>query len=191
MLKLLYRANLRLIREYFKTERTARLITVFLFLFVFVGLAAGLFFFFKHGFAYIKNDSFFGPSISLLAYEFFFLGISALIFASALISGLFGFFQIDAAPWILSSPRFRILPNYIAFKISASSLWPLIFVALPGLLAISSVSHLGAGAVLIMILALIFLAIFAVFSAEFRKPAPWLDIDGNRPYNPLQYCFSD
>jgi len=32
---------------------------------------------------------------------------------------------------------------------------------------------------------------FAVYSAEFRKPAPWLDIDGNRIINPLVKTFSN
>ncbi len=165
MLRLLWQINLRSAKDYFKKERAARLITASLFLFVFVMVAVGLYFFFRFGFTFLKKDLFFAPVLSLLAYEIFFLGVSALMFASALISGLFGFFRIEASAWLLSSPCFRVLPWYVISKIFVASLWPFLVVALPGLLAIQAVSHLGPAGFFIMLGSIIFLAVFSAVLA--------------------------
>jgi ABC-2 type transport system permease protein len=165
MFKLFLSHALRQIANFFKTQKLARTITVLMFFGIFLLIAVGLYFFFLEGFSYIKSEAYFSKALSLMVYEIFFLGISSLVFASATITSLFGLFRNDAAPWLMATPRFKTLLYYISARIFLSSLWPMVIVALPGLLAIRKISHLSSGEFWFMVISIISLSLFAVIMA--------------------------
>ena len=151
--------------RYFRTSTIARIITVLLFLGVFVFVGVGMFFFFKGGFGYIFKDEFLRPVVALYAYELFFLVVGALMFFSALLSGLFGLFRSQTASWIMASPRFRAFPWYVLWRVVFASTWPLLVIALPALLALRSVTGLTAAAFIATVGSIILLALLSAFSA--------------------------
>lgn len=165
MISLFFHHNILNAIRYYKTKKVAKSVTTILFLCVFLGVAIGLFIFFRDGFLFIQSFPFLAPAVSLYIYELFFLIIGILVFVSALISGLFGFFKNEKTAWIMATPHFRTIPSYILSKILLSSLWPLILIALPALLAVKVVFGLGTAAFIIMLLSVVFLATFIVLMA--------------------------
>lgn len=165
MISVFFRHNILSAVRYYKTKRVAKVVTTLLFLCVFLGIAISLFIFFRDGFLFIQSFPFLAPAVSLYVYELFFLIIGILVFVSALISGIFGFFKNEKIAWLMASPQYKTMPVYTLLKILLSSLWPLILIALPALLAIKEVFGLGVLAFFIMIISIIFLTAFAVFMA--------------------------
>lgn len=138
--------------RYFEKNTAAKLVTVSLFLVVMISLATGIYFFFASGFRFIAQEAFFSAALVLFAYELFLLLSSLLVFASALISGMFLLFRREASPFLMASPHFWLKPFLIFARVFLTSLWPLLVIVLPALLAIRNVFHLvGAGFILALV----------------------------------------
>lgn len=174
MLKALLIYNLLKIARYFKTSSIAKAITAFAFMALFALIGAGVYRIFVAGLTLVTQDDFLRSALPLFSYEVFMFAIAYLVFASALISGIVSLFSSRTDAWIISSPRFSILPHYIWVKTFLASGWPLLIIGIPGLLAIGSAFHvawyggiIGLAALLLLVgiascaaLTLIFLVIY-------------------------------
>jgi len=153
------------IARYFKSARTAKIITTVLFVLVFLFVAVGVFFFFRRGFAYIAQDPFLYQVVSLYVYEIFFLMVGALIFFSALIAGYFALFHNETMPWIMASPRYRLVPLFVLWRTLLVSIWPMLLIGLPALLALRSIAGISIQNFVLAVIAIIILSSFAVVAA--------------------------
>lgn len=154
--------QVRLLVRFFKQKSLARSITALLFLFVFLGVAAVIYGFTKSGFILINNDRFLREAMSLYLFELFLLIITYFIVISALIGGVFTMFKGQDEAWIIVTPGFKYFPFWHFLKIFVSSLWPLLFIALPGLLALASVFEVRGSAFILSLVALVLLVLFVV-----------------------------
>lgn len=139
MLSLVLEYARRSSKRYFIRNRMAKLITVSGFLLIFAFFVTIVYFGFRAGFQYISKDLFFGDALFLYITELFLLISFILVVASALISGIFALFQGGDSPLLLVSPRFRWRPVLVFIRMFFSSLWPLLAIILPALVAIGSV----------------------------------------------------
>jgi hypothetical protein len=96
-------------KRYFSTRTAAKIITVIIFLLIIFGIAAGVFFGVRAGFTLMKAQAYGSQTLPLYTYEVFFLVLGYLMFASAIISGLFIIFRADRNEWIAASPRFKTM----------------------------------------------------------------------------------
>ncbi len=151
--------------RYFEKHAVAKLVTLSLFLFVFCSLATGMYFFFASGFRFIAQDAFFSEALLLFTYELFLLISCLLVFASALISGMFLLFRREASPFLMASPHFWMMPSLIFARVFLTSLWPLLIMVLPALLAIRNVFRLAGAGFLLALVSIGALIATAVMSA--------------------------
>ncbi len=165
MLGFLWQIHLRRFGRYFQKNRTAKIITVVLFLTVFCAVALGIYQFFYQGFGYLKNYPYFRPALILYAFEIFFLLIGFLVWVGSMIALLFSLFKDQRSAFILASPKFGILPRYTLISNAASSAWILLFVLAPALWAGAVVFHTGLGAFLLALIASLLAIVFAVLLA--------------------------
>lgn len=152
---------LRLVRH-FRTQRLAKSITAALFIAILSVVGRGIYLYVRAGFILMKNDAYLNIALPFYVYELFFLIISYLVFVSGITAGLWMLFRPKNDTWIVSSPAFGSLPWYAASRIFAVSLWPLIILALPALLALGSVYQLGFLPLSLAFLALVFLTVLSV-----------------------------
>ena len=155
MLKLLFYFRLKRAAKFFRTKKSAKLITVFLFLAVFSAVAVGLYYFFLRGFLFLKMDTYLAEPISLYFYELFLLVLGAVIMFSSLVTGLFGLFRRNDDNWLLSSPGYRSLPKLVLINSVISGLWPLLIVFLPTVLAINKVYSLSLPGIFFILLSFV------------------------------------
>lgn len=153
-------------RRYFSSQVLARSLTAFLFLVVFVGLALGIFLFFRESFRFIAADDFFRDALLLYIYELFLLISFVLIFASALISGIFTLFRGEGDFSLMVSPQYVRVPFWRTIRIVLMSIWPLLVIILPALAAVRSVFDLSLGGFLLSLVSVLVLAVSAVLAAE-------------------------
>ena len=158
---LLLRHHLRRIGRYFRRNRVAKIITVFLFLLVFAAIAAGVYLFFTRGLRSIAGDPFLRVAIPLYINELFFLIVGYLMASSALISGLFALFRKEDS-WVVATPRYRAIPWNVAREVSAAALWPLLLIAIPAVIALRSLFDLTPFGFIVLGLAVVGLAAVAV-----------------------------
>ncbi|MCU0679127.1 MAG: ABC transporter permease [Planctomycetes bacterium] len=181
MLSLFFDYQKKLFKKFFQTRRTAKAITIALFCLVLGAVGTGIYFFLVEGFYFIGRDPYFRQALTLYFYELYFLFISLLIVVSVLITALFALFKNRNDLWIISSPRYALMPVFIFFRAVQSSLWPLFVIVLPALLAMEKVFGLGAAglamsalAVLfytLLLVSLVFLLIFAVSQGLYALPS--------------------
>lgn len=165
MFNLLLSYHKNQIISYFKSKRVARIITLVLFAGVFIAVGVGLFYFFRHGFVVISKDKFFKEALLLYILEIFLLIVGYLIFISAGIGAVFGFFRKDIDSWIAASPKYFILPFYNIAKIFIASFWPLLVIAIPALGALRVVFGIGVFSLLVGFIGLgVLVAIIVLFA---------------------------
>lgn len=145
MMKLFLKFELGKINKYFKTTTLAKLITTALFIFVFLCIGIGIYFFFVSGFRYINADSMkeIRLPLTLFLYELFFLILSFIVIFSVMVSSLFNLFRGEYNSWLLSTPSYSLFPKFIFLKSLGSSSIPLLVLFLPTALAFSNVNHLS------------------------------------------------
>ncbi len=165
MFSLLFSHFLRQAAHYFKHNRVAKLTTAALFLCIIALLAAGVFSFFLHGFRFLSETNYFKDAILLYLYELFMFAMFILIFASALITGLFNLFYGKDKILLAISPKFSIIPLLMFSRMFIASLWPLLIIVLPALLAIGMVYNLSLVGSFLTLCALAIFVAFAVASA--------------------------
>lgn len=165
MFSLLFSHFLQRAARYFKHNRAAKLTTAFLFLCIIGLLAAGVFSFFLHGFRFLAATNYFKDAILLYLYELFMFAMFILIFASALITGLFNLFYGKDKILLAISPKFGIIPLLIFSRMFIASLWPLLIIVLPALFAIGKVYSLSLVGSFLTLCALAVFVAFIVVSA--------------------------
>lgn len=156
---------LRSFGRFFLKNRTAKIVTVSGFIVVFSFLVMVVYLGFRSGFQYIAKDLFFGDALFLYIVELFLLVTAILVVASALISGIFALFEGGSSPLLLSSPRYQWKPALVFLKMFLSSLWPLLVLILPALVAVRSVYGLPLSGFVLVIFSVVSLTALCVVGA--------------------------
>jgi ABC-2 type transport system permease protein len=161
MVRLLLGFWLGRIGKYYATRRLAKWIITGLFGLVFLFVAFGVYAFFVSGFRYINVETVdeIRFPLTLFIYEQFLVVLAGVIAFSSMISGLFNLFRGDTNTWIMSSPSFRFLPTVSLLRSLLSSVWPLLVVFLPAMLALDHIYHPGLIGFFLVILSIIPLTI--------------------------------
>jgi Putative ATP-binding cassette len=148
-------------KRYFSTRTVPKVITVFLFVLIVLGISAAVFWGVRLGFTMIQSQAYGRETLSLFTYEVFFLVLSYLIFASAIVSGLFVIFRGGTNNWIVASPKYTSIIVQAGFGILASSAWTLLVIGIPAVIALARVY--GGGAIFIpsALVALLLLTVIA------------------------------
>lgn len=163
MLKLFLRFQFSKARKYFRTRATAKAITALLFVAVLVFLGMGIYGFSLSGFRYIYfgvEETFRAP-LSLFIYEAFLLILAGLIIASAMVSGVFSLFRGGNDAWFISTPGYRVFPKLIFIKSMLVSIWPLIIMFFPVILALEKMYSLGLGSIVLITAGIVLLLLLA------------------------------
>lgn len=129
--------------RYFEKNRTAKILIVLLFVFIMTLLALGVYAFLQMGFRYIAHDEFFRDALVLYITELFLLVSFILVFASALITGIFSLFRGNGETFLMASPKYGTKPLFVFVRMFFASLWPFLVIILPALLALQNVFGLG------------------------------------------------
>ena len=153
------------VRHYFSTRTIPKLITVFLFILIVVGIAAAVFWGVRSEFTLIKNEPYGSQTLSLYTYESFFLILGYLMFASSIATGLFTLFRGDANNWIVASPRYRSVILRAGFSILDSATGTLLIIGIPAVIALADVYGGGALSIPSALIALILLTLITSGSA--------------------------
>lgn len=165
MLSVLFQYYRASAKRYFRTDALAKRIIAALFLLLGVLLAVLFYFGAYRSFLYLLNDPFFGQALSLYIIELFLLISSLLVFASALITGVLALFRPDDGPVLLSSPSYDWKPRIVLLRMFVTSLWPLLIIIIPALIAIGRAFHLSPIYLLPGMLASILLVCISVLAA--------------------------
>lgn len=147
--------------RYFERNTSAKSLTLIAFLVVLGAFAALVHEGFYYGFLYVTRDAFFGEAVSVYIIELFLLISSFLTFTSALVSGVVSLYRDDDAGLVLSSPSYTLKPKMVLARMFFSSLWPLLVVIVPALLAIMRVFPIG----VLGFIAALFASVFLIFVA--------------------------
>lgn len=150
--------------RYFKTRILAKTIVMILFSLLVGLIALGIFLLFRRGLISFLEDPLGRTALPFYMYELFLLVISYLIVLGGFVSGSLGFFRRGHDIWIMESPRFGILPLTITQRVFFVSLWPLLVIAVPGLIAVHMVLGLGIVGFSLAILSIVLLVAFLIFS---------------------------
>lgn len=162
MFPLFFNYFVRRTGRYFKDNRTAKLATVAIFLGIVLLLMTGIFSFFSHAFRFIASTDYFNDAVLLYLYELFLFAIFALVFVSAIITGLFNLFTGKDRTLIAVSPSFSIIPRLVLSRMFIASLWPVLIIVFPALCAIAWVYSLSFFGSFITLLALAAFVAFCV-----------------------------
>ena len=149
-------------RKYLKTQRAAKLITIFIFLAVLFAVGFGIYSFFRWEFSLIANDAYLRVALPLFFYEGLFLVVFLLVLVSSFITGMFTLFRGRNDALIMASPRYAMVFWRGYWRAFFSSAWPVVVIAIPAFLgssAVFPVSFLGG---LFFVVALVLLAGIAV-----------------------------
>ncbi len=152
-------------RRYFHHNTLAKSLTLAAFLFVIGGFSVIVHEGFYYGFKYILRDAFFGEAISIYIIELFLLVSSFLMFTSALVSGVVALYRDGGEGAVMASPSYALKPRLVLLRMFASSLWPLMVVIVPALLAIMRVFPLTISGFVLALLASVILVFVAVQAA--------------------------
>lgn len=165
MLALLLRLHKERFLRYFEKNRTAKIIIAGMFVVVLLFLALGVYAGLKAGFRYIALDQFFREALTFYIIELFLLVSFVLVFASALITGIFSLFRGSGELFLMASPEYGMKPVFVLLRMFFTSLWPLLVIILPALFAIHKVFGLGALGFMLSLFSVILLVLFAVLCA--------------------------
>ncbi len=159
MIQPFLRFEFQKILSYFKTKTLAKAITTTLFLAVFVFIGLGIYGFFISGFRFINFEAVedIRLALTLYLYEVFLIVLSGVIVFSALVSGIFNLFKSDTNNWILSSPGYRVFPKIVLIKSILTSSLPSLIMFIPAVLAFHRVNHLGVTGILLILVSVLLL----------------------------------
>ena len=166
MVTLFLRYHLVRFIRYFRVSPFARIFTAIVFIAVLGAVAVGIYFFLTSSLKVIVLDQLLRRALPLYLYELFFAIVSYLVLASGMVAGLFSLFRRPYDTWIAASPAFRKIPFVSYVRLFISSLWPLIVIAVPGLLAVRSVFGMSGQGLFLSLLASVLLVALLVLLAE-------------------------
>ncbi len=130
-------ARLRMGR-YFSRKPAAKIITACLFIALLVGIGTAVYLGVHFGFTSMNRQVYGRQTLPFYTYEIFFLIVSYLMFLSAVASSFFALAHHEDA-WIAATPKFNTLLVSAVRKVFLTSLWPLLVLGLPAVLALRSV----------------------------------------------------
>ncbi|OGZ10192.1 MAG: hypothetical protein A3D65_03365 [Candidatus Lloydbacteria bacterium RIFCSPHIGHO2_02_FULL_50_13] len=182
MYSILFHYFIRSIGRFFEKNRLAKVVTVFGFAVALAFLATVVYYGFRSGFHHVAKDAFFGDALFLYIIELFLLVSFVLVVASALMSGIFLLFRSEGEGALMASPRHLWKPVFVFLRMFLSSLWPLLAIILPALLAVWNVYGLPPlGFVLTVLSVTILIALGAIGGMALLLFAAWvLYFLGNR-----------
>lgn len=149
----------------FSSRSPGQLITALLFVGLFLVLATGLCWLLIAGLSSVQDDEFLRSALPYFVYELFLLVLCGLVGASALISGTFALFRQTGDQWFMVSPQYRSLLISKALLVGVFSLWPLLVVALPLLIAMVVVYEIGLIGLLLGVGTVVSLGLLTTMSA--------------------------
>jgi len=165
MFLLLARLHKERFFRYFEKNSIAKIVIVLLFLVVLSFLALGVYASLKMGFRHIALDPFFREMLIFYVVELFLLVSFILVLASALITGIFSLFRGNGEIFLMASPEYDAKPAFVFVRMFFASLWPLLVIILPALLAIHHTFGLGSVGFFLSLVSVMVLVAFAVLSA--------------------------
>ncbi len=151
--------------RYFRKDKSAKIITIILFLLVFALIASGIYYFFVRGFSFIAEEEISLLALLLYFYEIFFLILGVIIFFSSLVTGMFLLWRGRNDDWFVASPAYAYLPKLVFLKSLFNSSWPLFIVIVPTVLAMKSVFDISYLAISLILLSFVFYFLFLSASA--------------------------
>lgn len=126
------------LRRYFVKKPAAKIITIGMFALIALAIALAIYFAVHAGFLLMQQQAYGQQTLPFYTYEIFFLVIGFLMFASAVVSSLFALFRHEDE-WIAATPKFNALLLNAVTRIFSASLWPLLLIGVPAILALNNV----------------------------------------------------
>jgi hypothetical protein len=148
------------VRRYFSRKPAAKIITALLFIALMVGIGIAIYTGVHVGFTAMNQEAYGRQTLPFYTYELFFLVMSYLMFLSAVASAFFALSRRDDG-WIAATPKFKLLLANAVRNVFFASLWPLLVLGLPAILALRSVYDGGAMFVVAGLIGLILVASIA------------------------------
>ncbi len=143
MLDVLKNYYTKQIVRFFEKNRSAKVVTLLGFSLALTVLITLVYQSFFYGFKYIARDVYFGEAVTLYVIELFLLVSFLLVFVSALMSGVFAFFRRSGNgaddTMLMASPQYGFKMPLALLRIALSSLWPLLVIIIPALIALRHV----------------------------------------------------
>ena len=161
MYQLLLRYHVRFALRFFEKNRGAKIVTVLGFFAAFLFLVGLVYESFFYGFKYVARDVYFGEALSIYIVELFFLVSFALVYVSALLSGFFSIFRTSSDIIVVASPSYQLKLMLVFLRMFFSSLWPLLTIILPALVAFHQVFGLSLLGLLLGVLSSVLLIAIA------------------------------
>jgi hypothetical protein len=131
--------------RYFSHNLAAKIITAILFIALLVAIGTGVYLGVYHGFVAMNQQTYGQQTLPFYTYEIFFLVMSYLMFLSAIASSFFALARQDDE-WIAATPKYKTLLTRAVRSVFFASLWPLLVLGVPAVLALRSVYASGADA---------------------------------------------
>jgi hypothetical protein len=129
----------RNLTRFFHRNRGAKLLTVAGFFAALAFLVLLVYSLFFYGFTFIAKDTFFGEALTYYITEIFLLVSFLLVLLSALMSGVFSLFRSERNGIVMASPAYRLRIRLVLLRMFLTSLWPLLVIILPALVALRHV----------------------------------------------------
>lgn len=118
-------------------------ITIGLFLLVVLAFGTGLTYLLVRGLRAVAADPFLGVALPGYLYQVFLLVTIGLVVVSTMLSGLYTFFRQPTDLWLMVSPKFRWLLWVKAWQVLSLSLWPVLVLTVPLMVAVQQVFSVG------------------------------------------------
>jgi hypothetical protein len=146
--------------RYFSKNLAAKIITALLFIALLVAIGTGVYLGVHAGFIAMNQQTYGQQTLPFYTYEIFFLVMSYLMFLSAIASSFFAIARRDDE-WIAATPKYKILLTRAVRSVFFASLWPLLVLGVPAVLALRSVYASGINFIATGIVGLIIVAAIA------------------------------
>jgi hypothetical protein len=161
MIRLFLKFEFQKLLRYFTTKTAAKLITLSLFIAVFLFVGVGLYYFFLSGFRFVNFsvEQEIQLPLTLFIYELFLVVMAGVIIFSATVSGVFNLFRGTNDNWVIGSPSYRLFPRLVLVKSLLSSSWPLFVMFLPAVLAFNTIYHLPLIGIFFILLSIVLLLV--------------------------------
>ncbi len=165
MLSLIARYEWNSFKRYLRKDRIAKLLTLLGFVLALSFLVGIVYESFYYGFRYVAKDEYFGEAVTIYVVELFFLVASVFIFASALVTSLSTLFSKGSDELLLASPHHRTRLTLVVTRIVLTSLWPLVVIITPALVALLSLGQLSVlGLLLSLVSSVLLVSVSCLFA---------------------------
>jgi hypothetical protein len=129
--------------RYFETNKTAKIITIIIFLSILFAVAFGIYSFLRLELGLIAGDSYLHLALPLYFYEGLLLVVFLLVFLSSFVSGMFALFRGTRDAFVMASPRYLTVFWKVYRRTLLQALWPILIIMVPAFLGSNSVLPIG------------------------------------------------